>query len=172
MKKNRLKHAGVTRQANCYYYCLTNKNDDNFLLECIRKDYYLDWRIITAVKYEDYIWWSYPNFKQREFKAYTHKLDYDRKNNGVPSNIIKIVEIVNKSTYFNKKIRLFSWVIVWQRCFIFLYYRRYYRYQANQKLFGKKNFLSVKNGPKLHFILYLRHRELTGHRLNKGHMVF
>ena len=169
--ENKLKDCRIKRRRkDGSYYYVTNPNDDNFLLECIRKDYYLDWRIISAVKYDDYIWWSYPNFKQREFKIYATELDKYR-TNGLPSNIIKVVEIVNRSTYFNKQIRLFNWVVTWQR-FIFLYYKRYYRYLANDRLFGNKNFLSVKNGPKLHFISYLKHREVTGVRLNKNHMVF
>ena len=82
-----------------------------------------------------------------------------------------IVEFVNKITYFNKNIKHFMWVLTWSREII-IYYNRYYRYLKNERLFGKKNFLNYKNGHKLHFISYIKHRELTGVRLNKNHLMF
>ena len=92
-------------------------------------------------------------------------------NNGLPKCIIKIIETINITTYFNKEIRSFAWVFTWcQR--IFWYYNRYYRYLNNERLHGKKKFLNYKHGHKLHLISYLEKRELTGIRLNKNHLLF
>ena len=145
--------------------------DYTLLLQKIRQNCIFDWRIIKEVYYEDYICWSYPNIRRHEkLDLIIHQLEFKR-DHGLPKNIMLIINTVNKCTYFNKEIRHFMWVMAWTYE-IFLYYKRYYRYLGNDRLFGNKNFLSVKNGPKLHFISYLKHRELTGHRLNKGHMVF
>ena len=72
------------------------------------------------------------------------------------------------NTYFNKEIRRFAWILTWKKD-VFKYYNRYYRYLNNEKLFGKKKFLNYKNGHKLHLILCIKNRELTGLRLNKNH---
>ena len=83
-----------------------------------------------------------------------------------------VIELVNKITYFNKAIKHFVWVLTWSQE-IFRYYDRYYRYLKSERImFGKRKFLSIKNGHKLHFISFIKHRELTGVRLNRNHMVF
>ena len=141
------------------------------LLESIKQNSIFDWKLIQTLKYEDYIWWSYPNFKRNErFKSFSDKLDL-KTNNGIPKCIIKIVELINGVTFFNKQIKQFVWVLTWSRQ-IFMYYDRYYRYLQNERLFGKKKFLNYKHGHKLHFISCIKNRELTGIRLNKNHMVF
>ena len=141
------------------------------LLKSIRKISIFDWRLIQRIYYEDYICWSYPNFKlNQRFKFFVQKLEY-RINNGVPKCILLIVEFINKITYFNKNIRHFMSVLMWSHK-LMMYYNRYYRILLNERLFGKKNFLSYKNGHKLHFISYIKKRELTGIRLNKNHMLF
>ena len=115
--------------------------------------------------------WSYPNFKQnKKFKSFNRALDF-KVDNGVPKCIIKIVQIINEITFFNKKIREFVRILTWCQ-HTFRYYDRYYRYQLNEKLFGKKNFLNYRHGHKLHFISCIKNRELTGARLNKNHLVF
>ena len=76
--------------------------------------------------------------------------------------------MINMLTYFNKEIKRFAWVLTFDRK-IFMYYRRYYKYLYNEKLFDKKKFLNYKNGHKLHLISYIKNRELTGARLNKNH---
>ena len=82
------------------------------------------------------------------------------------------MEIINEVTYFNKRIKQFALTLTWYRR-IFMYYDRYYRYRQNERLFfDKKNFLNYKHGHKLHFVSYIKNRELTGIRLNKNHMVF
>ena len=123
------------------------------------------------IQYEDYIWWSYPNIRQNEvFDLINCQICFKR-DNGVPKGIMFIVEFINKNTYFNKEIKHFISILSWTTE-IFLYYHRFYRMLSNERLFGKKNFLNYKNGHKLHFISYIKHRELTGCRLNKIHMVF
>ena len=62
------------------------------------------------------------------------------------------------------------WMLTWSQK-IYRYYDRYYRYIRNERLFGGKKFLNYKHGHKLHFISYIKNRELIGIRLNKNHMV-
>ena len=154
------------------YHRIKYNFKENFsLLERIRQISIFDWKLIQTVKYEDYIWWSYPNFKRNEkFESFSDKLDL-KTNNGIPKCIIKIVELINGVTFFNKQIKQFVWVLTWSRQ-IFRYYDRYYRYLQNERLFGKKKFLNYKHGHKLHLISCIKNRELTGIRLNKNHMVF
>ena len=141
------------------------------LLKHIKQNSVSDWRLIQTIKCEDYIWWSYPNFKQNGgFQSFSNTLDLSR-NNGIPKCIIKIVGLVNGVTYFNKQIRQFVWVLTWSQQ-IFRYYDRYYRYLRNEKLFGRRTFLNYRHGHKLHLISCIRNRELTGARLNRNHMVF
>ena len=59
-------------------------------------------------------------------------------NNGLPKCIIKIVEVINMVTYFNKQIRQFAQILIFTQD-VFKYYNRYYRYLGNEKLFNKKN---------------------------------
>ena len=140
-------------------------------MEKIRQNSVFDWRLIQNIYYEDYIWWAYPNIRRNEkLDLFIRQLNFIR-NNGIPKYIMIIVEFFNKITYFNENIKHFIWVLTWSREII-IYYNRYYRYLKNERLFGKKNFLSYKNGHKLHFISYIKNRELTGVRINKNHMVF
>ena len=142
-----------------------------FFLNSILACSHFDWRLIHSLNFKDYIWWSYPNFKKNDkFDFYANKLDL-KVDNGLPKCIIKIVELINITTYFNRKIRIFAWILTWSQR-IFWYYSRYYRYLHNQRLFGKRNFLNYNNGHKLHFISCLKKRELTGIRLNKNHLKF
>ena len=87
---------------------------ENFsLLERIRQISIFDWKLIQTVKYEDYIWWSYPNFKQNEkFESFSDKLDL-KPNNGIPKCIIKIVQLINGVTFFNKQIKQFVCALTW-----------------------------------------------------------
>ena len=62
-------------------------------------------------------------------------------------------------------------VVTWSRE-IFIYYRRYYRYLHNEKLFGKKKFLNYRKGHKLHFISCIENRRITGSKLNTNHLSF
>ena len=141
------------------------------MLTKIKKNSGLDWGLIKRIYFEDYIWWCYPNIKHnRKFDLIITQLEFKR-NNGLPKNILLIIEVVNKLIYFNKAIKHFVYVLTWSHD-ILKYYDRYYRYLQNEQSFGKKNFLNVTNGHKLHFISYVKHRELTGVRLNKNHMVF
>ena len=140
-------------------------------MEKVRQRSVFDWRIIQIIRYEDYIWWSYPNVKlSPKFESFNYQLDL-KNDNGTPKCIMKIIQIINRVSYFNKEIRKFIWVITWHQQ-ILKYYNRYYRYLKNERLFGKKNFLNYKHGHKLHFISCLKNRELTGFRLNKNHLVF
>ena len=150
--------------------CRKQISDDSvLLLKNIRETSLFDWRLIQKIYYEDYICWSYPNFRQNErFNLMVRQLEF-KINNGVPKCILLIVEFINKITYFNKNIRHFASVLMWTHK-LMMYYNRYYRMLQNERLFGKKNFLSYKNGHKLHFIAYINKREVTGIRLNKNHM--
>ena len=131
-----------------------------------------DWRLLKSIKCDDYIIWSYPNFKLNgSFKSFCLELELNERDNAVPKCIIKIVEIINQVTYFNKEIRVLSKVLTWHN-HIFTYYSRYYRYQQNEKLHGKKKFLNYRHGQKLHFVSCIKNRELTGVRLCKNHLVF
>ena len=146
-------------------------NENILLLEKIKQNSIFDWRLLENIYYEDYIWWTYLNIRRNErLNLFIHQLEF-KQNNGVPKCIMTIVEFVNKITYFNKKIKHFVWVLTWSREVI-IYYSRYYRYLKNERLFGKKNFLNYKHGHKLHFISYIKNRELTGVRLNRNHMIF
>ena len=136
----------------------------------IKQNSIFDWRFIQNIYYEDYLWWAYPNIRHNEkFYLITCQLNFTI-NNGIPKCIMLIVECVNKITYFNKEIKHFVSILTWSQEII-MYYNRYYRYLKNERLFGKRNFLNYKNGHKLHFISYIKYRELTGVRLNKNHMV-
>ena len=141
------------------------------LLTKIKQQSLLDWRLIRTIKYEDYILWSYPNLRtSKVYYLINHQICFT-KNNGVPKGILFIVEFINKTTYFNRKIKNFHSVLSWTSE-LYMYYHRYYRYLNNEKLLAKKTFLNCRNGHKTHFISYLKKRELTGFKLNKNHMVF
>ena len=126
-------------------------DDSLILLEKIRQNSVFDWRLLVNLQYEDYIWWSYPNIRQNEVFNLINRQICFKRNNGVPKGILLIVEFVNKSCYFNREIKHFLSILSWT-AEIFIYYHRFYRMLNNEKLFGKKNFLSYKNGHKLHFI--------------------
>ena len=160
------------RSRNNKFYCFNYRYRENKIFSnSIRNHSRFNWRLIHSVNFEDYIWWSYPNFQRNDkFEIFCDNLDL-RTNNGLPKCIIKIVETINIGTYFNKNIRRFAWVLTWcQR--VFWYYHRFYRYLNNERLFGKKKFLNYSHGHKLHLISYLKKRELTGIRLNKNHLHF
>ena len=157
-KKKRIKN---------YYVRHPYERNIIFLKRVISRSYF-HWKLIHSVNYEDYIWWSYANFtRNNKFEIFCHNVHLG-KDNGLPKYIIKVVELINMNTYFNKEIRRFAWILTWRQG-VFKYYNRYYRYLNNEKLFGKKKFLNYKNGHKLHLILCIKNRELTGLRLNKNH---
>ena len=152
-------------------YCFSTCNlKETFLLqERIRQESLCDWQLIQILQYEDYIWWSYPNFKlNKKFNSFDQSLALKR-NNGTPSCIIRIVQLVNEITAFTPEIR--EYVSIYYPN-LFTYYDRYYRYLRNDRVFGHKKFLSQKHGHKLHFISCIRHREIFGKRLNKNHLCF
>ena len=123
--------------------------------------------LIKVIKYQNYLWWCSRTFKQnKKFVLFNKKLNLKR-DNGLPKCIIKIVELINEVSFFNKEIRKIIRASTWY-IKIFLYYNRYYRYLHNERLFGNKKFLNFKYGHKLHFISYMRNRELTGVRMNKN----
>ena len=127
--------------------------------------------ILTLFRNEDYIWWSYVNYQEnRKLRQFIDILEMEHRiDRGLPLNIIKIIEIINISCYFNRRIRYFFSLMSWAHK-IFIYYNRYYRYKKNSTLFGKKEHLSTKNAHKLHFIPYMYHRQYTGAKLNKNHL--
>ena len=128
--------------------------------------------ILFQFQNEDYVWWSWVNFVQnRRLTKLVDELEMMPCDRGYPKNIIYIIETINLHCYFNKRIKYFFTLITWASN-IFIYYNRYYRYKQNNRLFGKKEHLSLKNGYKLHFVAYLNHRQYTGHRLDKNHLHF
>ena len=179
-------------KSNSNLYAVKYNHKENFvLLKYIKTNYPLDWlilkdtsvlRIITEayfssqrklikpIIYKDYIWWSYPNSKRTE-KLFEAISDQSQRNDGTPGGILRLVQLINQITYFNKYIRRFFCFLAWNRQ-IFRYYNRYYRYLHNERLFGKKKFVSCRDGHKIHFVSYLKKRELTGIKLNKNHLHF
>ena len=110
--------------------------------------------IIQVVKYQNYLWWCSRTFEQNQsFRLFNTNLDL-RTDRGLKKCIMKIVELVNQVSYFNKEIRKFVCAATWYK-HIFMYYNRYYRYLQNERLFGKK-FLNHKHGHKLRFISYIK----------------
>ena len=88
---------------------------------------------------------------------------------GYPFNIIRIVELINRYSYFNQRIRYYFALMSWAHN-IFIYYNRYYRYHKNNRLFGKKEHLNLKHGYKLHFVAYMYHRQFTAVKLDRNHL--
>ena len=131
----------------------------------------MDWRLLLAnFRYEQYVWRFYPNLKENNtFEAISNKLELRYKTMTLPRNIIFIVGLVNTITCFNRRIKYFLYILHWNQR-IFMYYNRYYRYLNNDKMFGKKKFLSYKHSHKLHFIAYMYHRQFTGVRLDRNHL--
>ena len=129
--------------------------------------------ILTLFRNEDYVWWSYVNYQyNRKLRQFIDILEMEHRiDRGCPHNIIRIIEIINMNCYFNRRIRYFFSLMSWAHK-IFIYYNRYYRYKKNNKLFGKKEHLSTKNGYKMHFTAYMYHRQYTGARLNKNHLCY
>ena len=143
-------------------------------LDLLRKIYYrsgYDWSfVIKQFRKEDYIWWSYTNYKEnRKLHRFIDKLEMQSCTNSYPQNIITIVELINKYSYFNRRIRYYFTLMSWAHN-IFIYYNRYYRYKKNNRLFGKKEHINLKHGHKLHFIAYMYHRQFTGAKLNRNHL--
>ena len=86
----------------------------------VRAHSYFDWRLIDRVNFEDYLWWSYPNFKRNDkFEIFADSVDL-KTDNGLPKCIIRIVEMINISTYFIKEIRRFAWVLTWNQKFLII----------------------------------------------------
>ena len=127
--------------------------------------------ILTLFRNEDYVWWSYVNYQEnRKLRRFIDILEMEYKiDSGCPHNIIRIIEIINMNCYFNRRIRYFFTLMSWAHG-IFIYYNRFYRYRKNNKLFGKKEHLCIKNGHKLHFVAYMYHRQRTGARLDRNHL--
>ena len=160
------------------YYRSTKKccrarvaTDTGILLTKIKQTSLLDWKLIKTIKYEDYILWTYPNLRTSKVYYLINRQICFIRNNGLPKGILFIVEYVNKTTYFNRKIKHLHSVLSWTSE-LYMYYHRYYRYLNNENLLAKKHFLNYRNGHKTHFISYLKKRELTGCKLNRNHMVF
>ena len=143
--------------------------------ELLGKIYYssgYNWQLIsTLFRNEDYVWWSYVNYQEnRKLRRFIDILEMEHRiDRGCPRNIIRIIEIINMNCYFNRRVRYFFSLMSWAHKF-FIYYNRYYRYKKNNKLFGKNEHLSTRNGHKLHFTAYMYHRQYTGARLNRNHL--
>ena len=141
--------------------------------DLLRKIYHssYNWSLIRdEFRNEDYVWWSYSNYKENPtFNRFIDILEMRPCGNSYPPNIITIIEIINTYSYFNRRIRYFFILMSWAHN-IFIYYNRYYRYKKNNKLFRIKQHLSIKHGHKLHFVAFLHHRQLTGAKLNKNHL--
>ena len=180
-----------SKRSSNLYHVKYNLKENIVLLKYIKTNYPLDWlilkntsvlkfitetyfssqrKLIKPIIFHDYVWWSYPNCKRTE-KLFEAINDQSQTNDGTPECILRIVELINQFTYYNKYIRRFFYFIAWKRQ-IFRYYNRYYRYLHNERLFGKKKFLSCAHGHKTHFISYLKKREQSGTRLNKNHLLF
>ena len=150
------------------------KRSSGIYLDLLRRIYHrsgYDWSLILIqFRNEDYIWWSYITYQQsRELRRFIDILEMQSCDKGYPRNIIKIVEIINSHCYFNRRIRYFFTLMSWAHN-IFIYYNRYYRYLKNNRLFGLKEHLDLRNGHKLHFVAYMYHRQYTGARLNRNHL--
>ena len=167
-------HYYTQRIKNTAYMFQERKTSNVRYLDLLRRIYNrsgYDWSLIVVqFKNEDYIWWSYINFREsRTLNRFIDKLEMRSSDSGLPQKIIKIVELINKQTYFNRRIRYYFALMSWAHN-IFLYYNRYYRYKKNNRLFNKKEHLSLKNGYKLHFVAYMYHRQFTGARLDRNHL--
>ena len=152
------------------YICKADKK----LLRYIKRKSNLDWKVLLVnFRNEQYVWRFYPNLKENlKFESISNQLELTRKTNGLPENIIFIVGLVNMLTCFNRRIKFYLYVLHWNRR-IFIYYDRYYRYLANEKKFGKQNFINSKYKYKLHFVAYICHRQCTGIRnIDKNHLCF
>ena len=150
------------------------KLSSRIYLDLLKKIYHrsgYNWSLILIqFRNEDYIWWSYITYTEsRKLTRFIDILEMESCNLGYPQNIIKIVKMINLHCYFNRRIRYFFTLMSWAHN-IFIYYNRYYRYRKNNRLFGKKEHLALKNGHKLHFVAYMYHRQYTGARLNKNHL--
>ena len=166
--KRKKKTVKKKRRYTKYYNARYLRKRNIIFLKRVKSRSYLNWKLIHSVNYEDYIWWSYPNFAHNiKFEIFCANMEF-KLNNGLPKCIIKIVEMINMVTYFNKQIRQFAQILMFTQD-VFKYYNRYYRYLGNEKLFNKKKFLNYKNGHKLHFISCIKNRELTGVKLNTNH---
>ena len=148
----------------------TSENDIK-LLEYIKRKSKLDWRILLInFKYEQYIWRFYPNLKDNpKIDTVATQLDLANRNNSTPDNILFIIHLINRITCFNSRLRYYLYILHWNQR-IFLYYNRYYRYQANEKKFGKKTIIKKKHSHKIHFVACIYHRQLTGIRLERNHL--
>ena len=150
----------------------TSKTDLE-LLEHIKKQSKLDWRILLInFRYEQFVWRFYPTLKRNiKFHTFSRQLELSKRNNGLPKNILFIVYLVNRMTCFIARVRFYFYVLDWNQK-IFLYYSRYYRYLGNEKKFGKKKILPKRYSYKVHFIPFICRRQLTGERIEKNHMLY
>ena len=141
------------------------------LLKYIRKQSIRDWEIILMnFRYESYVWRCYPTLKKNlEIATFSRQLELQKRNNGLPKNVLFIVYLVNRFTYFNARIRFYFYVLHWSQK-IFLVYDRYYRYLDNERKFGKRKIIPKKYSYKVHLIPNLYRREVTGTRINKNYM--
>ena len=141
------------------------------LLNYIKKQSTVDWTIILInFRYESYVWRCYPTLKKNlEIITFSQQLEQQKRNNGLPKNILFIVYLVNRLTYFNARIRFYFYVL---HPFpkIFLFYDRYYRYLNNETKFGKRKIIPKKYNYKVHIIPNLYRRQLTGARIQKNYM--
>ena len=125
-------------------------------------------KLTQVVNYRSYLRWCSQTFeREKKFILFSTNLDI-KCNNGLPKCILKIVELINQVSFFNKEIRKFVYGATWYKS-IFMFYHRYYRYLHNERLFGKKKFVSCRHGHKVHFISYIKRRETTGCRLNRNY---
>ena len=141
------------------------------LLNYIKKQSRIDWTILLInFRYETYVWRFYPTLKRNlEIATFSRQLELNKRNNGLPKNILFIVYLVNRVTCFNARIRFYFYVLHWSQK-IFLFYNRYYRYLDNEKKFSKRKIIPKRYNYKVHFIPNLYRRELTGTRIQKNYM--
>ena len=143
------------------------------LLKYIKKQSRLDWTILLInFRYEAYVWRFYPTLKRNlKIATFSRQLELNKRNNGLPKNIVFIVYLVNRVTCFNARIRFYFYVLHWSQK-IFLFYNRYYRYLDNEKKFGKRKIIPKRYNYKVHFIPYIYRRELTGARIEKNYICY
>ena len=146
---------------------------DVYLLNYIKRQSRIDWTILFInFRYESYVWRCYPTLKKNlEIATFSRQLELEKRNNGLPKNILFIVYLVNRVTYFNARIRFYFYVLHWSQK-IFLVYDRYYRYLDNERKFGKRKIIPKTYNYKVHFIPNLYRRELTGTRIQKNYMCY
>ena len=83
------------------------------LLKYIKKQSRLDWTILLInFRYEAYVWRFYPTLKRNlKIATFSRQLELNKRNNGLPKNIVFIVYLVNRVTCFNARIRFYFYVL-------------------------------------------------------------